>query len=304
MNRPSEAHVPTRAAIVLALAAVYVIWGSTYLAIKFALEGGFTPFWLGGIRFLIAGGVMFAFLRLRGESMPTRAQWKNAGTMGILLLVFGNGFVNYAEQSVSSGLAAVAVASAPIWIALFARMKGDRPTRLEWVGVMIGFIGVIWLNADSSLRASPAGLVALLIAPLAWSFGSIWSRGRDLPSPFMTSAVQMLCAGVVMSIVAGVRGEHLQTPVSGHAIAAVAYLIVMGSLIGFSAYVWLLHHVRPALAGSYAYVNPVIAVVLGALLANERFSAKDLVPMAIIVLAVLAMTIGKAARGKSAPAKS
>lgn len=303
MNRPSDTHAPTGTAVILALAAVYIIWGSTYLAIKFALEGGFTPFWLGGIRFLIAGGVMFAVLRLRGEPMPTRAQWRNAGTMGILLLVFGNGFVNYAEQSVSSGLAAVAVASAPIWIALFARMKGDRPTRLEWVGVMIGFVGVIWLNAGSSLRASPAGLIALLIAPLAWSYGSIWSRGRDLPSPFMTSAVQMLCAGVVMSIIASVRGEHLQAPVTGHAIAAVAYLIVMGSLIGFSAYVWLLHHVRPALAGSYAYVNPVIAVVLGALLANERFSAKDLIPMAIIVLAVLAMTIGKAARGKSAPAK-
>ncbi len=303
MNRPSEAHAPTGTAIVLALAAVYVIWGSTYLAIKFALEGGFTPFWLGGIRFLIAGGVMFAFLRLRGEAMPTRAQWRNAGIMGILLLVFGNGFVNYAEQSVSSGLAAVAVASAPIWIALFAAMKGDRPTRLEWVGVMIGFIGVIWLNAGSSLRASPAGLIALLIAPLAWSYGSIWSRGRDLPSPFMTSAVQMLCAGVVMCIVATVRGEQLQSPVSHHAIAAVAYLIVMGSLIGFSAYVWLLHHVRPALAGSYAYVNPVIAVMLGALLAHERFSAKDLVPMAIIVFAVLAMTLGKAARGKSAPVK-
>ncbi|MBS0225259.1 MAG: drug/metabolite exporter YedA [Proteobacteria bacterium] len=302
MNRPSDTHAPTGTAVILALAAVYVIWGSTYLAIKFALEGGFTPFWLGGIRFLIAGGVMFAFLRLRGEPMPTRAQWKNAGTMGILLLVFGNGFVNYAEQSVSSGLAAVAVASAPIWIALFARMKGDRPTRLEWVGVMIGFIGVIWLNAGSSLRASPAGLIALLIAPLAWSYGSIWSRGRDLPSPFMTSAVQMLCAGVVMSIVATVRGEHLHAP-TGHAIAATAYLIVMGSLIGFSAYVWLLHHVRPALAGSYAYVNPVIAVMLGALLANERFSAKDLIPMAIIVLAVLAMTIGKAARGKLGPAK-
>lgn len=298
MNASIQKPAPSRTAVLVALAAVYVIWGSTYLAIKFALEGGFTPFWLGGIRFLVAGGVMFALLRWRGEPMPTRAQWKNAAVMGILLLVFGNGFVNYAEQSVSSGLAAVAVASAPIWIALFAAMKGDRPTRVEWIGVMIGFVGVIWLNAGSSLRASPAGLIALLIAPLAWSYGSIWSRGRDLPSPFMTSAAQMLCAGIAMCIVATVRGEQLHD-VSGHAIAAAGYLVVMGSLIGFSAYVWLLHHVRPALAGSYAYVNPVIAVVLGALLAHERFSMGDLVPMAIIVFAVLAMTLGKAARGKS-----
>jgi len=282
--------------IAFALFAVYVIWGSTYLAIKFALDGGFTPFWLGGIRFLIAGGAMLALLRLRGVPMPTRAQWRNAGIMGVLLLVFGNGFVNYAEQSVSSGLAAVAVASAPIWIALFAAIKGDRPTRLEWLGVAIGFVGVIWLNAGSSLRASPSGLVALLIAPLAWSFGSIWSRGRDLPSPLMTSAAQMLCAGVVMVAVALARGERMPIPTHA-AIAAAGYLVVMGSLVGFSAYVWLLHHVRPALAGSYAYVNPVIAVVLGALLAHERFSAGDLVPMAIIVFAVLAMTLGKAARG-------
>ncbi|PNS08398.1 drug/metabolite exporter YedA [Solilutibacter silvestris] len=302
MSTHPTAHPPSRTAVVLALAAVYVIWGSTYLAIKLALEGGFTPFWLGAIRFLIAGSIMFVFLRWRGEATPTRKQWANSAVMGLLLLLFGNGFVNYAEQSVSSGLAAVAVASAPIWIALFAWMKGDRATRLEWIGVMIGFIGVIWLNAGSSLRASPAGLIALLIAPLAWSFGSIWSRGRDLPSPFMTSAAQMLCAGVAMSVVALVRGERMPMP-THHAIAAAAYLVVMGSLIGFSAYVWLLHHVRPALAGSYAYVNPVIAVVLGALLVHERFSAGDLIPMAIIVLAVLAMTLGKAARSKSTQAK-
>ncbi len=164
MNGSTAAHAPTRIAIALALAAVYIIWGSTYLAIKLALEGGFTPFWLGGIRFLIAGGLMFVFLRWRGVPMPTLAQWRNCATMGILLLLFGNGFVNYAEQSVASGLTAVAVASAPIWIALFAWMKGERSTKLEWVGVAIGFVGVIWLNAGSSLRASPAGLVALLIA--------------------------------------------------------------------------------------------------------------------------------------------
>ena len=303
MNKPSGTHPPSPTAIALALASVYVIWGSTYLAIKVALEGGFTPFWLGGIRFLVAGTVMFAFLRLRGVPMPTRKQWMNAAVMGILLLVFGNGFVNYAEQSVSSGLTAVAVAAAPIWFALFAWMKGERSTKLEWIGVMIGFVGVIWLNAGSSLRASPTGLVALLIASFAWSFGSIWSRGRDLPSPFMTSAAQMLCAGVMMSIVAFARGEHMHMP-THPAIAAVAYLVVMGSLVGFSAYVWLLHHVRPVLAGSYAYVNPVIAVILGAVLMHEHFSANDLVPMAIIVLAVLAMTLGKAARGKPRPTAS
>src|SRR5690606_11612637 len=139
-----------------------------------------------------AGGLMYGFLRWRGVPAPTRAQWGNAAAMGVFLLLLGNGMVNLAEQTVSSGMAAVAVASAPLWMGIFAAMRGDRPTRMEWVGLGIGFLGVLWLNAGSSLAATPVGLVALLVASLAWSFGSIWSRSRDLPSPFMASAAQML----------------------------------------------------------------------------------------------------------------
>ena len=135
--------LPRPLAIALALAALYLIWGSTYLAIRFALEGGFPPFMLGGIRFLIAGGLMFAVLRLRGTPAPTRAQWANLAVMGLLLLAFGNGMVNLAEQTVSSGLAAVAVASAPIWMGVFAMLRGDKPTRSEWIGIAIGFVGVV-----------------------------------------------------------------------------------------------------------------------------------------------------------------
>ena len=286
------------ARIALALAAVYLIWGSTYLGIRFALEGGFPPFLLGGIRFIIAGGLMYTVLRWRGVPAPTRPQWRNTAVMGVLLMLLGNGMVNVAEQTVSSGMAAVAVASAPLWMGVFAAMRGDKPTGTEWLGLGIGFIGVLWLNADSSLSASKVGMVALIVATLAWSFGSIWSRGKDLPSPFMSSAAQMLCGGVAMCIAGALTGERFDGMPSAHGLAAFAYLIVFGSIIGFSAYIWLLHHVRPALAGSYAYVNPAIAVGLGAWLAGERFGAHELMAMGVILLGVVAITLAKARKTK------
>ena len=295
----TSALAPAGARVALALAAVYLIWGSTYLGIHFALQGGFPPFLLGGVRFIIAGSLMYAVLRWRGVPAPTRVQWGNAAMMGVFLLVLGNGMVNLAQKTVSSGMTAVAVASAPLWMAMFAAMRGQKPNRTEWIGLGIGFLGVLWLNAGSSLTATPVGLVALLVASLAWSFGSIWSRGRDLPSPFMASAVQMLCGGVAMSIVGVALGERFHGAPDARAIAAFAYLVVFGSIIGFSAYIWLLHHVRPALAGSYAYVNPAIAVALGAWLAHERFGAHELVAMGVILSGVVAITLAKATKAGS-----
>ncbi len=297
MSQPAANH-GTR--IVLALAAVYLIWGSTYLAIRYALEGGFPPFLLGGVRFLIAGALMYAVLRWRGVPAPGRAQWGNAAVMGVLLLLFGNGMVNLAEQTVSSGMAAVAVASAPLWMGIFSAIRGQQPNRMEWLGLGIGFIGVLWLNLDSSLSASMVGLVALLVAALSWSFGSIWSRGRDLPAPFMAAAAQMLCGGLAMCIVGALVGERFTGMPSAHGLAAFAYLIVFGSIIGFSAYIWLLHHVRPVLAGSYAYVNPAIAVGLGAWFAGERFGSHELLAMGVILLGVVAITFAKSSKPKPA----
>ena len=294
------APVTRRWAVPLALAAVYVIWGSTYLAIRFALEGGFPPFLLGGIRFIIAGSILFALLRLRGIAAPTWPQWRNAAAMGLMLLVMGNGLVNYAEQTVSSGMTAVTIASAPMWFGIFASLRGERPSRLEWLGIAIGFVGVLWLNAGGSFSASPAGMLAVLAATIAWSFGSVWSRGRDLASPFMNAAAQMLCGGVAMCALGAALGERFHGVPQAQAFAAFGYLVVAGSLGGFCAYVWLLHHVRPALAGSYAYVNPVIAVMLGAWLAHERFSAAEVAAMLVIVAGVVVISIAKVTRSRSA----
>ena len=290
----------TSTQIATALTALYIIWGSTYLAIRFALEGGFPPFLLGGVRFIIAGSLMYAFLRWRGVPAPSRVQWRNLAMMGVLLLLMGNGLVNFGEQTVSSGMTAVIVSSSALWMGVFAALRGHRPSPLEWLGLSIGFLGVLWLSAGGSLAGTTMGLAALLLASVAWSYGSIWSKGRDLPSPFMTSAGQMLCGGVAMCVVGTLVGERFHQLPSAHAIGAFWYLVVMGSLFGFSAYIWLLHHVRPALATSYAYVNPAIAVLLGAALAHEQFGSRELAAMGVILLGVVVITLAKTRAPKAA----
>ncbi|MNU98827.1 putative inner membrane transporter YedA [compost metagenome] len=288
---------PKSGLVVLALFLVYVVWGSTYLGIHLALESGLPPLSvISGTRFVIAGAVLYAFLRLRGMPAPTRVQWPTLAVMGLCLLFFGNGMVVMAERDVSSGLAAVAVASVPLWMALFSAFRGDKVTRGEWLGIGIGFIGVVWLNAGSSLTATPKGLVFLLIAPLGWAAGSIWSRGRDLPSPFMTAAGQMLCGGVILVLVGLLRGERVDGWPNMQGVLSVGYLTVFGSIIAFTAYVWLLQNVRPVLAGSYAYVNPVIAVALGTWIAHERFSTSDIGAMVVILAGVVVITLARIRR--------
>ena len=291
-------------AIALALASVYLVWGSTYLGIRFALEGGWPPLLaVSGGRMLLAGGLMYAVLRWRGMAAPTRKQWPALAFMGLLMMLLGNGMVVLAEEQVSSGLAAIAIASMPLWMGLFGAMAGRHPSRGEWLGIGIGFLGVLWLNAGSSLSSAPSGLVMLLIAPIAWAFGSVWSRGRDLPSPFMAAAAQMLCGGVMLVVLGLAMGERLPAAPTAHGTAALIYLALFGSIIGFGAYVWLLNHVRPALASSYAYVNPPIAVLLGAWLGAEHFSLHDLGALAVILVGVVVISRAKA-RVEVVPSKS
>ena len=283
---------PAAWAVALALASVYLVWGSTYLAIRVGLEG-YPPFLMGSLRFRAASAVLYGVLRWRGQAPPTRAQWKNAAVMGLFMMLLGNGLVNVAEQSVSSGLAAVAVASMPLWAGLFGTLRGQRPGRGEWLGLVVGFAGVAWLTLHGEMRASATGLAALVLAPVAWAWGSVWSRGRDLPAPFMSTAAQMLCGGLAMAVVALLLGERITAPPPLSATLAVGYLAAFGSIVGFGAYVWLLQHVRPALATSYAYVNPPIAVLLGALLLGERVGSHALGAMAVILAGVLVITFSR-----------
>jgi drug/metabolite transporter (DMT)-like permease len=283
-----------RVLVPVALIGVYLIWGSTYLAIRIALAD-YPPFLMGATRFFIAGALMFGAMRWRGIAAPTRAQWGNCAVTGTLLLGFGNGLVCYAEQTVASGLAAVAVASMPLFAALCAGIYRQWPTRIETLGLLVGFAGVVLLNFGGNLRGSPLGALALIVAAAMWAFGSVWSRRRDMPHPAMSTAAQMLCGSVALGLVALLTQErvvalHVDTTL------ALAYLIVAGSILGFSAYIYLLHHVRPALATSYAYVNPPVAVLVGVVFAGESVRLLDLVGMAVILTGVAAITLAKAKR--------
>lgn len=283
-----------RVLVPLALIGVYLIWGSTYLAIRIALVD-FPPFLMGAIRFFLGGLLMFAVLRWRGIPAPTRRQWFNCAVTGTLLLGFGNGLVCYAEQTVASGLAAVAVASMPLFAALCAGFYRQWPTGIEWIGLIVGFIGVVVLNFGGDLRGSPLGALALLTAAATWAFGSVWSRRRDMPHPAMSTAAQMLCGSAALGIVALLTNERV-IAVHPETVAAIAYLLAFGSIVGFSAYIYLLHHVRPALATSYAYVNPPVAVLIGVLFAGESVHTLDLVGMAIILAGVATITLARAQR--------
>jgi drug/metabolite transporter (DMT)-like permease len=281
----------------LALLSVYVIWGSTYLGIRIGLIG-FPPFALAAIRFLAAGIAMYAWLRLRGVKPPTRRQWRNAAITGVLLLLFGNGMVCFAEQSVTSGIAAIAIASEPLFIALFLFAYRERPSRGEIVGLVVGFVGVVVLNSGGAMRAAPWAAGALLLATVAWAFGSIWSRHQDMPEGPMNVAAQMLCAVPALAFTAWITGERLPAHPPAESILAIAYLAVFGSIIAFTAYLFLVKHARPALTASYAYVNPPVAVLLGALIAGEHVGTAEIGGMVVILVGVAIITLAHSGRGR------
>ena len=269
----------------LALFSLYVIWGSTYLAMRVAMEG-FPPFTMAAVRFLVAGAVMLVIARLRGEAFPTLRQWRNALAIGTLLLAGGNGGVALAEQTVSSGLAALMVSAMPLWMALFAGLGGRWPATKDWVALVLGFGGIVLLNLGSELRGSPGGVAALMFATAAWAFGSLWSRRLDLPKGMMAAGAEMFTAGFVLVALSVLHGERLPPVVPGRAIAALAYLVVFGSLVAYTAYLYLLARVPTPVASSYAYVNPLVALVLGAALGGERLPQALLVAVPLILTAV------------------
>ena len=270
--------------IVLALGALYFIWGSTYLAIRFALDG-FPPLLMSGARFVMAGAVLYLLLRTRGAPRPSAREWGASALVGTLL-VCGNALVVVAEQWVSSGVAAVAIASMPIWAVIIAGLWGRWPAKLEWVGLAVGMCGVLLLQGRGDLRASPAGAVALFFATLTWALGSMWSKRLPLPRGPIASACEMLCGGAVLLSAALIRGERFAATPGPRALVSFAYLVVFGSMVAYSAYAYLLRTVKPSLATSYAYVNPVVAVALGALLGGESFASASIGALALILAGV------------------
>lgn len=292
---PSTALFGPRVLVPAALIALYFIWGSTYLAIRVGLTS-YPPFLMAAIRFLCAGTALYAFLRWRGMAAPTRAQWFNAALTGTMLLGLGNGLVCYAEQHVASGLAAVAVASMPLFAAVFGGLYGHWPARMEWLGLGVGFAGVIALNLGGSMTGAPLGALALIVAAASWAFGSIWSRRRNMPPAAMNTAAQMLTGGAALLVFSLLIGERWPAAPTLSASLAIAYLAIAGSLVAFSAYLYLLNTVRPTLATSYAYVNPPVAVLVGAVFAGEVVRPLDIVAMGVILTGVALITLGRGRR--------
>jgi drug/metabolite transporter (DMT)-like permease len=304
---------PSRTAIILAFATIYLVWGSTYLGIRIAVET-MPSFLMAGSRFLIAGLVLFAFLKFRGISWPTARQWRANTVIGLFLLLGGNGAVVWAEQFVPSGLTALLIGVGPLFIVLteWAWPGGLRPTARTFVALLLGFAGVVWLAAPWQNTAHGGlpmgGLIALLVACVAWSIGSITSRHSKHGADSMTAAaLQMLSGGTALLLVALVHGDftdfHFRT-VSSASWGAFAYLVSIGSLVGFSTFVWLMKKCPPAQVATYGYVNPIVAVILGWLILGEPITSRTLVASAIIITSVILITLDKSRSTPAAPTLS
>jgi drug/metabolite transporter (DMT)-like permease len=287
-----------KARLLVAFALVYVVWGSTYLGIRIAIET-IPPFLMAGIRFTIAGSILMIWSRSRGNALPSRAEWKVAGVIGVLLMLLGNGGVVWAEQTVPSSLAALIVASSPIvTVAIdWLRPGGPRPSNLTIAGLLIGFAGVaILVNpfATDVARVDPKGAAAVLVAVLAWSAGSIYSRSRPYStSALMGAAANMVTGGLMFLVVGLATGELPRLDLhatSARSAIALLYLIFVGALVGFTAFFYILQHTTPAKSTTYAYVNPVVAIILGWAVLDEPITPRVLLAAAIIISGVVTIT--------------
>lgn len=293
-----------RGPVMASLIIVYLVWGSTYLALRYMVEA-LPPLLASGARFLLAGAILYGVLRGRGAPAPTRRQWLVAIPVGVLMLVVGNGLVAVAEREVPSGAAAASVASIPLFVALMNSALGVRPSRRQWAGLVIGFAGVLVISV-SDARTSAANAALLVLAPCGWALGTVLAARVALPGGLMSAAVQMITGGAGALLLGLAWGESVSqsfaAPPPARAVLAFAYLVVFGSLVAFSAYNYLLQHAPGPVATSYGYVNPVIAVMLGTTLGGERLRATTLIAGALVVLGVVAIMRG-AARVPAAAAR-
>jgi len=285
--------------IILAFAAVYVIWGTTYLFIRLAIET-IPPFFLAGFRFIAAGTLIYFFLRVRGSPPPLRVHWRSAVIAGALMLGGGSGLVHWSEQTVPIGITALVIATVPLWITFFDWLvfRTGRPDKRTITGLVLGFVGIILLLGPDQLSGTAAfslkALLILLLSPILWSLGSLYSRQADLPeNTFMASGMEMLTGGAVMFIAGLLTGEAERldlATISALSWLSTLYLLFFGSIIAFTAYVYLLKTVSASKAATYSYVNPVIAVFLGWLILSEPFTPVMIVAMVIIIGAVFLIT--------------
>jgi len=295
-----------------ALLALYIIWGSTYLAIRFAV-GTIPPFLMAGTRFLVAGIILFAWRRLVGDPAPTARQWRSTAIIGLLLLLGGNGLVSWAEQNVASGIAALLIGSVPFWMVMIEAIRpgGARPNGVVIFGLCVGFGGIVllvapWQANNGVIGTHLMGVGALLVAAFLWSLGSIYSRSADLPkSSLLSTGMEMLGGGAGLYFTGTLAGEwHALdiASISSRSWLGLAFLIMFGSLMGFTAYAWLLRVAPVSLVATYAYVNPLVAILLGSLLAQELLNARILMAALVIVGAVVLINHSRKVKIEAIPA--
>jgi len=313
-QRHGEGHRPSALKLWGAMLILYVVWGSTYLGIAVSIQT-IPPFFMGAIRFAIAGTVLLAWelLRHRGElTWPSPRQWRDSAIVGVLLLGFGNGFVALGERTVPSGIAAILIAMMPLWLAVFGWLYfRERLPRIVVLGVVIGLVGVallVWPVGAGANAFDAFGIIVLMLSPIAWSHGSLFSaRAAHLPArPLVATSLQMLIAAVVLGVIGGLTGElgtFHPSAISTQSVLALTYLIVVGSMLAFNAYAWLLRNAPLSLIGTYAYVNPVVAVALGAIFLAEPISLRTVVAAAVILAAVAMIVTARGRLNRTAPAK-
>jgi drug/metabolite transporter (DMT)-like permease len=299
-----ETASPNPLLVLIALLTVYVIWGSTYLGIRLAIAS-IPPFFMAGTRYLAAGGAMFLFALFRGAKMPSLVEWRDALMVGGCLLLVGNGGVTFAEQYVPSGTAALLVATVPVFLTIFAwaAKLGPRPSGMVSIGLLLGLLGVSILSRPGTHSAlSPAdqfnwytGIVVLLISAAVWAAGSLYSRKAARPlSPIVGVGIQMICGGALLLLVSvstGEAGRFDWSRVTAESSLAWLYIVVFGAIIAFTAYIWLARVCSPALLGTYAFVNPVVAVLLGWAIAGEALDSRTISGAAVIVVAVVIIVV-------------
>ena len=306
---------PTKIRIIIAFTALYLVWGSTYLGIRFAIET-IPPFLMAGMRFLLAGVIMYSIAWSQGATKSSWANWRVSLTVGACLLLAGNGGVTISEQYIDTGLAALIVAIVPIYIVILSWATGmtPKPASIIWLGLVGGFVGVgvllgPALRFPSNGGRHPAiGMSILLVSSFIWSAGSLYSRtAKHAASPFLTAAQQMLCGGFLL-LLAGIATGEVQrfhpSSVSILSLAAFGYLVIIGAVVGYTAYIWLLRHCDPAKVATYAYVNPIVAVLLGAAFAGETLSARVLIAGALIIGSVAIVITAQQLKARAEPAIS
>jgi drug/metabolite transporter (DMT)-like permease len=298
----------------VALVAVYIVWGSTYLAIRIAIET-IPPFLAAGVRFLISGAILYVWQRASGVPAPKKVEWRSAAIIGLLLLAGGTGDLTWAESRIPSGIASLFIATVPLWMVILDALRphGKRANGLVWVGVVMGLAGTAllanpWQTHASSPPLDPLGIGVLIFAALSWSIGSLYSRKAPLPeAPLLGAGMEMLLGSLGLFIFGSLVGEwsqfHLQD-ISMRSVGGIAYLIVLGSGVGYVAYTWLLRNAPTHIVSTYAYVNPVVAIILGSFVGHEPLESLEIISAVIIIASVVLITTARSLGGAEPPITS